>query len=113
MVTQVPHIFATLPTGEWPVSYFDDNFAVLQNELNIVLSISGFVQQYFAGLPTTPPLTNSTVWNNGGVICITPPGPLPGPTDLLTSYFATLPTALPTTHSTVWNDGGVISITGL
>lgn len=63
----VPIIFANLPPGPIPMSYFDENFAFVTSNFN------GLLTQFFQSLPTTLPATPNTVWNNGGVICITGP----------------------------------------
>lgn len=65
---QVPWIFANLPNGATPMSYFDENFAFIINNVAAIVA-----QQFFSNLPTHPPLTPNTLWNNGGVISITPP----------------------------------------
>lgn len=63
----VPHIFSLMAPGPVPMRDFDENFAyILQN-------LGPLIEQFFTTLPTTLPSTPSTIWNNGGVICITDP----------------------------------------
>jgi len=63
----VPYVFANLPDGPTPVQYLDANFAY------ILANLAALVGPAFANLPTALPSTPNTLWNNGGVICITPP----------------------------------------
>ena len=71
MALTVPIIFAELPPGPVPMSYFDENFAFVLANLNGVLA------QFFQTLPTVPPALPGALWKNGNaqdgyVICITP-----------------------------------------
>ena len=54
-------------------------------------------------LPTTLPGTGSTLWSDGGVICITSP---------YTGVYANVLTSLPTNNYTYWINQGVFCITG-
>lgn len=69
----VPIIFSELPAGTFPMSYFDQNFAFILENLQLL------VQLALANLPTVIPQTPNTLWNNQGAISITPPAPYPNP----------------------------------
>lgn len=68
---EFPVDFSKLPSGNWPMSYFDDN------NIYLITAFSTLFQVMFANLPTVIPQTPNTLWNNGLTICITPPPPYP------------------------------------
>jgi len=63
----VPIVFSQLPPGPVPMSLFDENFAWIIQNMGAIFAAS------LVNLPTTLPSTPNTLWNNGGVICITGP----------------------------------------